>query len=206
MMGHETGMKQDIVIGGVGGQGILALAAVVARAGLAAGLNIKQSEVHGMAQRGGAVVAHLRLSAGPVHSDLVPRGGADLVLAFEPLEALRLVPYLASNGALIGNTTPIRNLDGYPEVNDVYAALRALPRALLLDADALARAAGSPRAMNMVMLGAASAVLSLDSAMLEDAMAGLFRDKGAAVCEVNGRAFRAGAEAAAGLSAAVGRP
>ncbi|NOY82574.1 MAG: indolepyruvate oxidoreductase subunit beta [Kiritimatiellaeota bacterium] len=189
-------MKQDLIIAGVGGQGILTIAELIARSAVRAGLNIKQSEVHGMAQRGGAVVAHLRISSEKVHADLVPRGQAALILAVEPLEALRQLPYLGPKGWVVTNTTPVRNIDTYPPVDRIRDELRRAPQALLLDADALARQAGSGRTMNVVVLGAAAHALALPDSMLEQSLQERFTPKGDEVVQMNLRAFALGRQTA----------
>ena len=191
-------MKHDIILAGVGGQGILTIAAVVARTAVRRGLNLKQSEVHGMAQRGGAVLAHLRISDEPIYSDLVPRGKADFVVAVEPLEALRQAPSLAAHGKLLVNRTPLTNIDNYPELEDIYAEIERIPGHCLIDADALAKKAGSGRAMNMVMLGTLSHWL--DDGIPADAFLQtideVFRSKGEKIVAVNKEAFESGRRAA----------
>lgn len=193
-------MKHDILIAGVGGQGILTIAAIVGRAAMNEGLNVKQSEVHGMAQRGGAVVAHLRLSSATVHSDLIPLGGADVLLAVEPLEALRHLPYLRRDGVVLANTVPIPNIPDYPSVADVLGELRRLPRTVLVDADKMARDAGSPRAMNMVMLGALAPFLELRSEALTETIRAAFAAKGERIVDINLKAFAVGRDCAAGAA------
>lgn len=190
-------MKFDIVLAGVGGQGVLSVSAVIASAAMEAGLQVKQSEVHGMAQRGGAVLAHLRLSDGPIASDLIPRGRASLVLSMEPLESLRYLEFLSPDGALITSSNPVRNIPDYPLLDDVLAEVRRVPRAVVIDGERLARQAGSARAVNMVMVGAASNVLPLDPGLLERYIATWFASKGQPVVDQNLRAFQAGREAAA---------
>jgi len=191
-------MKYDVIFAGVGGQGVLSMAAVIGRAASAEGLAAKQSEVHGMAQRGGAVSAHLRLTEGAVASDLIPRGSADLILSLEPIEALRSLEYLSPAGILITSSNALVNVPDYPDDEDVVRRVRsAAPRSVLLDAEALARAAGDVQASNSVMVGAASWVLPVEVASLEAALEATFRKKGERVIEVNRRAFRAGREAAA---------
>ncbi|HET7839194.1 MAG TPA: indolepyruvate oxidoreductase subunit beta, partial [Rectinemataceae bacterium] len=148
-------MKYDIILCGVGGQGGISVSVVIARAALAEGLQVKQSEVHGMSQRGGEVLAHLRISDTAIASPTIPLGTARLVLAFEPLEALRYLPWLSREGSVISATEPIRNIQDYPELEAVHAELRALPKALLVDADRIAKEAGNARAANMVLVGAA---------------------------------------------------
>ncbi|MBI5610147.1 MAG: indolepyruvate oxidoreductase subunit beta [Deltaproteobacteria bacterium] len=190
-------MKQDIILAGVGGQGILTIAEVISQVALSQGLQVKQAETHGMSQRGGAVQSHLRLSDAPIFSDLIPLGSADLVIAVEPLEALRYVQYLKPDAMLLTSVGAFVNIGNYPPVEDVLAQVAQWPHHALIDADRLARAAGSGRAANMVVLGAASRFLKLDQAALEQAMAERFAAKGERVVEVNRRAFRFGRTAAA---------
>lgn len=189
-------MKCDLVLCGVGGQGVLSMAALVGEAALAAGLEAKQSEVHGMAQRGGAVSAHLRLADGPIASVLIPRGGADLILALEPLESLRYLEYLAPSGALVTATTPVVNVPDYPPLEDLLARIEARPSALLVDAEALARAVGDLVAVNTVMVGAAAHLLPIAADEIEAALARRFGRRGEAVLRINRAAFAAGRRAA----------
>jgi indolepyruvate ferredoxin oxidoreductase beta subunit len=190
-------MRFDMIIAGVGGQGILTISALIGRAALAKGWHLKQSEVHGMAQRGGAVQSHLRLSDRPIHSDLVPRGRARLILATEPLEALRYLPWLdPREGWLVANEEPVRTMDAYPDPSALYAAIRSLPRHFLFNADALARRLQAPRAANIAMLGAASPYLPFEPETLEAALAAQFARKGNAVVEANQAVFRAARQAA----------
>lgn len=185
-------MKQDIVLAGVGGQGILTLATAVDRAALRTGLNMKQSEVHGMAQRGGAVTAHLRISDRRIWSDLIPRGGADVLLSLEPLEALRQLGAVTPGGVIVSNTNPIANIAEYPDLDGLVNELNQLPGTVLLDADAIAREAGHVRSANMVMLGALSVFLQVDTGALRDVVQELFAAKGAQTVDVNQRAFDEG--------------
>lgn len=189
-------MKRDIILSGVGGQGILSIATVIGHAALAEGLHVKQAEVHGMSQRGGDVQSNLRISSSPIHSDLIPRGAADLVVSLEPMEALRYLPWLSAEGWVIANTTPLVNIPNYPDTEALRRELEALPHVVTLDADALARAAASPRSANMALLGAAAPLLEIDPAKLEAAIREIFARKGEAVVEANLAAFRAGLEAA----------
>jgi indolepyruvate ferredoxin oxidoreductase, beta subunit len=190
-------MRYDIILAGVGGQGVLSVSGIIAAAAMQEGLSVKQSEVHGMSQRGGAVLANLRMASGPVASDLVPLGTAALILSMEPLESLRYLHYLAPSGAVVTSTDPMRNIPDYPELADVLGAVRALPRAVLIDGDRVARTAGSARAANMVLIGAASRLLPLQPETLERCIASRFASKGPAVVDLNLNAFRAGREAAA---------
>jgi indolepyruvate ferredoxin oxidoreductase beta subunit len=189
-------MKYDILLSGVGGQGVLSMAAVIGRAAVDEGLGAKQSEVHGMAQRGGAVQAHLRLSDGPIASDLIPLGRADLILSLEPLEALRYIGHLAPDGVLISAANALVNIPDYPEVETVRRRIRALPRGVLIEAERLAEEAGDLQAVNSVMVGAASGFLPLPAAALERALEETFARKGETARAVNRAAFAAGRRAA----------
>jgi len=191
-------VKQDIILAGVGGQGTLSIAYVIDNAALQAGLNLKQAEVHGMAQRGGAVQSHLRLSQGPIFSELIPRGKADLILSVEPMEALRYVELLHPQGRLVTSRKPFVNIPDYPDLEEVLAAVRGFgERALIIDSESLAKEAGSLRSQNMVMLGAASGDLIVGEALLQDHIRALFLPKGEELVEINLEAFRLGREAAA---------
>ena len=189
-------MTTDIILSGVGGQGILSIAAVIGAAALREGLYIKQAEVHGMSQRGGDVQSNLRISSEPIASDLIPLGKADLVISLEPMEVLRYLPYLKPGGWLITNSTPFVNIENYPDLEAVIAAIRATGHAVVLDVDALAKEAGSARAANMVLLGAASPFLGLEVDKMEESVRQVFLRKGEAVADMNVKAFRAGLEAA----------
>ena len=189
-------MKKDIILSGVGGQGILSIATVIGRAALAEGLQIKQAEVHGMSQRGGDVLSHLRISSSEIRSDLIPRGAADLIISLEPMESLRYLPWLAAEGWVVTNTVPVVNIPNYPDEAALQAELKALPQVVTLDADALAREAGSPRSANMALLGAAAPLLGIDAGRLEAGIRDIFARKGEAVVEANLAAFRAGYETA----------
>ena len=186
-------MKQDIILAGVGGQGILSIATVIGSAALQQGLHLKQAEVHGMSQRGGDVQSNLRLSSEPIHSDLIPRGAADLIVSLEPMEALRYVPYLAQQGWIITNTVPFVNIPDYPAMESVMAELNKLPRVIAIDVDAIAKETGSPRSANMVLLGATAAVLDiLDPEKLRDGIRRIFGRKGEDIVATNIKAFDAG--------------
>ncbi|NOR14279.1 MAG: indolepyruvate oxidoreductase subunit beta [Candidatus Aminicenantes bacterium] len=190
-------MKQDIILAGVGGQGILSIAYVIDNAALKAGLNFKQAEAHGMAQRGGAVQSHLRLSDEPVFSELIPHGSADMILSVEPLEALRYTEYLAPEGIVVTSRTPFVNIPDYPELDEVLEGIRSLGNAVIIDSEALAKEAGSVRAQNMVMLGAASDSLFLPQDLLLEFIRELFDPKGDKIVDTNLLAFELGRKAAA---------
>ncbi|MDR1899411.1 MAG: indolepyruvate oxidoreductase subunit beta [Treponema sp.] len=188
-------MKKDIILAGVGGQGVLSIAAIIARAAVAGGFRVRQSEVHGMAQRGGAVLAQLRIADGAIASDLVPRGAADLILSMEPLESLRYAEWLSPQGALVTAAEPLINIPDYPDPAVVVRAITAFPLHRVVEAAALAKKAGLARAVNMVMVGAASPFLPVGAAVLEETIAAAFASKEASVVEANQKAFRLGREA-----------
>ena len=191
-------MKQDIILAGVGGQGILSIAYVIDNAALAEGLFFKQAEVHGMAQRGGAVQSHLRLSDGAIWSDLIPKGQADMILSVEPLEALRYFEYLRPDGIVVTSSTPFRNIPDYPGIDKILDALRRAPRSVIVDSEKLAKEAGTVKAQNIVLLGAAAACLILKEATLVRTIDALFRGRGGPILEANLKAFELGRKAALG--------
>jgi indolepyruvate ferredoxin oxidoreductase, beta subunit len=185
-------MESNIILAGVGGQGILSIAYVIDNAALTQGLNFKQAEVHGMSQRGGAVQSHLRISDGAIHSDLIPEGAAHMVLSVEPVEALRYCHYLRPQGIIITSTTPYVNIPDYPDLEKVFAQIEELPLVVYVDSDRLAKAAGSGRAQNTVMIGAAAPWLPLKPEILEVFIKQLFAAKGEHVVGVNLKAFQLG--------------
>ncbi len=189
-------MNRNVILAGVGGQGLLALAAVIGEAARGLDLDVKQAEVHGMAQRGGGVQSHLRYADRPLHSNLVRAGTADLILALEPMEALRYLPYLSPTGAVVSSSAPLVNIPNYPKENDVLSEIEKLPIHRLIDAGVLAVEAGALQAANMVMLGAGSPFLNLPEEALLGAVRSFFADKGDSVVETNVRAFRLGVAAA----------
>ncbi len=191
-------MKQDIILAGVGGQGILSIAYVIDNAALADGLAFKQAEVHGMAQRGGAVQSHMRLSDGTIWSDLIPKGEADMILSVEPLEAVRYFDFLRPDGIVITSSTPYRNIPDYPDLDKVLEAARQAPRSVIVDSEKLAKEAGTVKAQNIVLLGAASSFLILKEKSLLGTIETLFRGRGPTVLEANLKAFELGKKAALG--------
>ena len=188
--------KCDVILAGVGGQGVLSIAAIIAHAAVSEGLEVRQSEVHGMAQRGGAVLSHLRISDSPIFSDLVPKGSADIIISMEPLESLRYVEWLSPDGALVTAAEPFVNIGNYPDIEAIKAVIAQFPKSRVVEAAALAKSAGFPKAVNMVMVGAASPFLPISSAKLEAAISAMFANKDAAVTEANRKAFALGREAA----------
>lgn len=189
-------MKYDIILAGVGGQGILSIAFVIDNAALEDGLFFKQAEVHGMSQRGGAVQSHLRLSSSEIFSDLIPLGEADMILGVEPLETLRYFDYLKPRGAVVSSSTPFANIPDYPRLEDVYSEIKKAPVNVLIDSEKLAKEAGNPRAQNMVMLGAASVFSPLKEENLKKYIAVLFEKHGEQVVQTNLKAFNLGRKTA----------
>ena len=185
-------MKSDIILAGVGGQGILSIAAAIGLAAVKENLYIKQAEVHGMSQRGGDVQSNLRISDKPIASDLIPAGKATLILSVEPMESLRYLPLLSEGGWLVTNSTPFNNITDYPSTESIIAEIKKVKNHIIIDADAIAKEAGSSRASNIVMLGAASPFLNMPFESIEDGIRQLFGRKGADVVETNLKALRAG--------------
>ena len=187
-------MKKDIILAGVGGQGILTIANVLGIAALDQGLYLKQAEVHGMSQRGGDVQSNLRISSEPIHSDLIAKGSADMIISMEPMEALRYLPFLSPDGRIISNSVPFVNIDNYTAEEAVAAQFEKFcARALLINADEIARTCGSPRSANIVLLGAASPYLEIDTEIIKQALIAHFAPKGDKIVDANLEAYRAGA-------------
>ena len=184
-------MKKDIILGGVGGQGILSIAAIIGTAAVKAGLFLKQAEVHGMSQRGGDVQSNLRISDQPIASDLIPVGKADMIISVEPMEALRYVPMLAVDGWIITNTTPFINIPDYPSKEELLEVINSQPHHIILDADTIAKDLGSSKTANVVILGAASPFLGLSYEQIEDAIRTIFGRKGEEVVNLNLAALKA---------------
>ncbi len=185
-------MKKDIILAGVGGQGILSIAATIGTAAIADGMHLKQAEVHGMSQRGGDVQSHLRISTEEIASDLIPQGNADLIISVEPMESLRYLPMLKKGGWLITNTVPHVNIPNYPELDKVLDTIKSLPNHVALDADRAAKDLGSAKVTNIVVLGAAALYLDIDISKLENAIRSIFKTKGDEIIDLNLKAFRAG--------------
>ncbi len=187
-------MKLDIILAGVGGQGILSIATIIGEAALKSGYYLKQAEVHGMSQRGGDVQSHLRISDKPIYSDLIPMGKCDMILSVEPMESLRYLPFIAPDGWLVTNNTSFININNYPEKEALFSAIKSVKNNICLAADDMAKELGSARSMNMVMLGAASEFMNIKIEDIESAIREIFERKGEEVVQLNLKAFRAGLE------------
>ena len=186
-------MKRDIILAGVGGQGILSIATVIGDAALNEGLYLKQAEVHGMSQRGGDVQSNLRLSSEPIYSDLIPKSGADIIISLEPMEALRYLPYLKPDGWIVTSSKPFVNIPNYPEIEDILARIKELENYVLIDVEDLAKQAGAPaQAANMVLLGAAIPMLGIDYEKIVAGVKRIFARKGEAIVASNIAAIEAG--------------
>lgn len=188
-------MINNIILAGVGGQGILTIAAIIDYAAMQKNLFIKQAEVHGMSQRGGAVESHLRISDREIYSDLIPRGEASIILSLEPMEALRYLPFLAEDGVIITATKPFVNIANYPDEKEVLENIKKTGKKVqFIDAEAIAKEAGSIKTENVVMIGAAADYLGFTKEELRESIRAMFSSKGEAVVEMNLRAFEMGIE------------
>jgi len=185
-------MKYDVILAGVGGQGVLSVASIIAHSAMSEGFEVRQSEVHGMAQRGGAVLAHMRISDKKIAGDLVPRGGADMIIAMEPLESLRYVSYLKPAGILVTAAEAFINMPDYPDIEEIYASIKRLPKSYIIKTAPIASEAGLSKAVNTAMIGAASCFLPLKSASLEKIIADTFAKKDKTVVQSNAKAFKLG--------------
>ena len=187
-------MKTDLILAGVGGQGILTIAATVGMAALSKDLFLKQSEVHGMSQRGGAVQSHIRVSENEIASDLIGLSSADLIISVEPMEGLRYLSYLGENGWLITNTHPFININNYPDLEKIMDEIKSVKNYIALDADAMAKEIKSVRSSNIIMLGAASPFINMDYKLLEEGLKAIFSRKGNNVVDINIKALKIGRE------------
>ncbi len=187
-------MKNDIILSGVGGQGILTIAATIGLAAVENGLYLKQAEVHGMSQRGGDVQSHLRISDKPVSSDLIPYGKAELIISVEPMESLRYLPWLSKNGWLVTNSNPFINIPDYPALEDILNEIEKIRNHIIIDADKIAKEAGSARSGNIVILGAASPYIDMPFKSIENAVRKFFGRKGQDIVNINLKALNAGRE------------
>ena len=189
-------MKTDIILSGVGGQGILSIAAVIGEAALANGLYMKQAEVHGMSQRGGDVQSNLRISTKPIASDLISKGKADLIISLEPMEALRYLPYLKKDGWVVTNVVPFNNISDYPEIKDIMQEINKLPNKIVINVDEIAKEVGSSRVANIVLLGATTPFLGISYDKIADGIRRIFERKGEDVVNLNLKALEFGRKAA----------
>lgn len=187
-------MKIDIILAGVGGQGILSIASIIGYAALKKGLVLKQAETHGMSQRGGDVQSHFRLADHEIASDLIPQGQADLIISVEPMESLRYLPWLSPKGWLITNDQPFINIPNYPQPEVLSAELNKLPNKVIINADKIAKELGSARSANMVILGAASPFIDIEFSEIENAVSEVFARKGETIVNTNLACLRAGRE------------
>jgi indolepyruvate ferredoxin oxidoreductase beta subunit len=194
-------MKNDIIISGVGGQGILSIAASIGLAAVANDLFLKQAEVHGMSQRGGDVQSHLRLSDKKIASDLIPYGRANLIFSVEPMESLRYLPWLSADGWLVTNSNPFINIPDYPSIDEILKEIKKIKNHIIIDADNIAKNSGSARSGNMVILGAASPFIDMPFESLENAIRELFGRKGEEMVQTNLKALNAGRESSMDLKA-----
>ncbi len=188
-------MKTDIILCGVGGQGILSIATIIGEAAMKENLYIKQAEVHGMSQRGGDVQSNLRISSDPIASDLIPLGSADVIISMEPMEALRYLPFLSQNGWIITSATPFVNIPNYPDMEKVNADLKAVKNVIVVDIEQMAKDNGVPRSANVILLGAAQKALGIEYEKLEEAIRRVFGRKGEKIVEANIKALAIGKEA-----------
>ena len=154
-------MKKDIILAGVGGQGILTIATIIGDAATAAGLNLKQAEVHGMSQRGGDVQSNLRLSTELIHSDLIKQGAADLIISMEPMEALRYIPYINKEAWVITSSHPFKNIPNYPEEEALMKELENLPHVAALPIEDVAKENNLPKSANVILLGMAARYIDI---------------------------------------------
>ena len=187
-------MKYDIILAGVGGQGVLSIAAIIASAAMKDGLSVRQSEVHGMSQRGGGVSAHLRISDGEIASDLIPLGRADMILAMEPMESLRYLPWLSEKGVVVTAAEPFVNIGNYPEIESIYGAIKALPESRIVKSAELAKEAGNIKCENMVLIGAALKYMPVSEQTVLQAVRDRFEKKDPALVEANAKALELGAK------------
>ena len=185
-------MKTDIILSGVGGQGILSIAAVIGEAAIKNDLYMKQAEVHGMSQRGGDVQSNLRISDKPIASDLIAKGTADLIISLEPMESLRYLPFLKEDGCVVTSNVPLINIPDYPNVDDVLAEVKKVKNHVILDVESIAKEVGSPRVANIVMLGAATPFLGISYDKIQEGSRSIFGRKGDEIVNLNLKALEAG--------------
>lgn len=186
-------MKTDIILCGVGGQGILSIATIIGEAAIKDGLYIKQAEVHGMSQRGGDVQSNLRISSEPINSDLIAEGQADVIISMEPMEALRYLPYLnKKTGWIITSSVPFVNISNYPDMDKIKEEYSKLNNVVFIDIEQLAKDNNVPRSANMILLGAAQKSLGIGYEEIKAALGRVFARKGEEVVNANIKALNIG--------------
>lgn len=185
-------MKKDIILAGVGGQGIISVAATIGLVALNKGMYLKQSEVHGMSQRGGDVMSNLRISDNEIFSDLIPFGEADIIISLEPMESLRYLPYLNEDGWLITNNSPYVNIANYPDIDNIYSEIRKIKNHVLIPANDMAKEIGSDKIVNMIILGASAPHLGFSKNDMLKAIEQMFKNKGQDILDLNFKAFETG--------------
>jgi indolepyruvate ferredoxin oxidoreductase, beta subunit len=187
-------MEKNLILCGVGGQGILSISFVICNAALEKGWNFKQAEVHGMAQRGGAVQSHLRIASSPIASDLIPTGQADLILSVEPLEVFRYIDYLKPDGMVITSNVPYVNISNYPDESQIASLLDRLPNKIVVNSKEIAQSIGSTRIQNIIMLGTAAPILGFKPEDFYPSLEQLFQRKGDKIVQMNKDAVLKGYE------------
>ena len=189
-------MKANIILSGVGGQGILTIAAVLDTAAVNQNFYVKQAEVHGMSQRGGAVQSHVRISDKKIYSDLIPQGEADIILSVEPMESLRYLPYLKKDGWIITDSSRFINIENYPDREELFKQIKTYPNHMIIDATEVAKNIGNSKVANMVLLGAASLLIDIPEEHFLIAIKELFKSKSEKIVSLNIEAFTTGKQLA----------
>jgi len=187
-------MIKNIIIAGVGGQGILTISTIIDYAAMKEGLKIKQAEVHGMSQRGGAVQSHLRISDLEIFSDLIPYGQADMIISMEPVETLRYLPFLSSKGIIISALEPFVNISDYPQIELIKSEILKSSKAVLADAAKIAKELGNSKLVNTILTGIASRYIPIKKESFEEAIKNIFQKKGEEIVTLNLKAFNRGIE------------
>lgn len=184
-------MKLDIIFAGVGGQGIVSIASMIVEAAAINSLHAKQNEVHGMAQRGGAVSCHVRISDQPIWADIIPKGSADFIVATEPMEALRYADFLKPDGVIISSNQPVKNIP-YPEEEKVFSAIKERGSSIIVDTAAITKELNNSKVANIAVLGAFSKKAGIFQENIESLIKKRFASKGDAVISTNLKAFQMG--------------
>lgn len=188
-------MKYDIIVAGLGGQGVVTAAAIIAAAARRAGLQTARSEEEGVTARGGTVVSYVRLADTTVTETRISKGTADLLLALEPLESRRYIEYLSPSGALVASSDPVLNIPNYPNLDEILLSILKLPRGFIVDGTKMAKECGGAQVANVVLTGAATDFLPLMADDLRAAVVETFKAKGDLVVGANLKAFERGRRA-----------